>query len=178
MEISRRKFIQAVAAAPLATVPTIVFGDIDRLPTPREVLENGENITVTCEWNDEEMLELAAYCAAFSYVDYKGLSNDDLAGAGGDKLHAGFSNYIHFMLNNADPTYAVFGVKAMLTHYTLPIVPFRTKAFDRFHKEAGDYIVQAVEYDHPLAGNEMAEKIKIMLKDGDFIQSRLPSLMI
>ena len=64
MDITRRRLLQAVAAAPLATVPSIVFGKLDRLPTPQEVLANGSNITVTCKWTDHEMMTLTAYCAA------------------------------------------------------------------------------------------------------------------
>lgn len=171
MEISRRRLLQAIAAAPLATVPTIVFGSLDRLPTAREVLANGENITVTCQWTPDEMMELAAYCAAFSYVDYKNTSDSDA-------LHAGFDNYIHFMLNNAGPTYTIFGLKAMLTSYQLPLSPGKSAAFDRFHKEAGNYIVEAVGAEDgessTLTDPAMVEEIGIILKEKGYVESRLP----
>lgn len=171
MEISRRRLLQAFAAAPLATVPTIVFGALDRLPTAREVLTNGANITVTCKWHPDQMYELAAYCAAFMYLDYK--TTEDI-----DALHASFDNYIPFMLDNAGPGYTIFGIKAMLTDYRLPIQPTRANAFERFHREAGDYIMEAADAEGvkgPLNPKIVAE-VGQMLKEPGFVSNRLPSL--
>ena len=171
MEISRRRLLQAFGAAPLATVPTIVFGALDRLPTAREVLSNGANITVTCKWNPDQMYELAAYCAAFMYLDYK--TTDDI-----DALHASFDNYIPFMLDNAGPTYTIFGLKAMLTDYRLPLVPNKSAAFDRFHKEAGDYIIEAANTESPrnILDPKIVAEVEQMLREPGFVSNRLPSL--
>ena len=175
MDISRRRLLQAVAAAPLATVPSIVFGSVDRLPTPQEVLANGSNITVTCKWTDDEMMTLSAYCAAFAYVGYKKTPESKILGEQ-------VSNYIDFMLNNAEPTHVVFGVKAMLTTYRLPLRPGHVRSFDRFHKEAGEYIVAAVDgpvmssidaAKQPLVDAEMLAKINTILRDPGFAKKYL-----
>lgn len=175
MEISRRRLLQAFAAAPLATVPTIVFGALDRLPTAREVLTNGANITVTCKWHPDQMYELAAYCAAFTYLDYK--TTEDI-----DALHASFDNYISFMLDNAGPGYTIFGLKAMLTDYRLPLQPKKSATFERFHNEAGNYIVQACDgLSHPERikyplDPDLVVEVGQMLKEPGFVTNRLPSL--
>lgn len=173
MDITRRRLLQAVAAAPLVTVPSIVFGKLDRLPTPQEVLANGSNITVTCKWTDHEMMTLTAYCAAFAYVGYKKVAIFDSKSPEGELLHEQVSNFIDFALNNAGVGYAIFGVKTMLTSYRLPIQPGLCRGFDRFHKECGDQIMRAVEWDEDkfkafAVDDELQDQIGRMLNDPEF----------
>ena len=149
MNIARRTFIKGAAAMPLVAVQGLAFaandGVMRRLPTVQEIITLGDKIEFNYDWTEREMWSLLHNCVKEIARTQDQDRDSELVIMGqADMFHIKVANLTDFTLTHTDSMLAVLTMKTSLTTYQLPIWPQRLSSFERFHKQVGNYIVDAV----------------------------------
>ena len=144
MKLSRRDFLKASAAAPLATLPSIVFAT--PFPTAMQVLAEGVDVAMPESWTQDQakllVVQMGRILAVENEQRSRPLNPDNVA----DEWDARVDNAIAWVMKyRGDDVYLpIFQVKGYLTTEHLPMLPGYLDTFDQFHKELGPYVIPSV----------------------------------